>query len=161
MLLFLLNVKFSHFFIFWFFKYLPVIGRHLYVGRCLRWQMIHMNRDRHKKKYWNIMVIYKILRGVKLFELCCIYTCMLHILQWLSWSKNTSPTLITSSLLHPLIFTLQIFLIYPRIWFVHSLLLILPPPLSFQQFTKWLGLIILNHGMNKLPWRGLFIKTVV
>lgn len=90
-----------------------------------------------------------------------LHTCMLHILQWLSWSKNTSPTLITSSLLHPLIFTLQIFLIYPRIWFVHSLLLIPPPPLSFQQFTKWLGLIILNHGMNKLPWRGLFIKTVV
>lgn len=44
------------------------------------------------------MVIYKILRGVKLFELGCIYTGMLHILQWLSWSKPHPNNLLSTPL---------------------------------------------------------------
>lgn len=110
-LIFLLNVKFSHFFIFWFFKYL--IGRHFCVSQCLRWQMILMNTDRHK-----ISLEYK--GDLKNFERCkiilnfVVYSCMLHILQMIKFKSHPTP-----SLLHPLISTLQIFLIYPRIWLVH------------------------------------------
>lgn len=76
LLLFLLNVKFSHFFIFWFFKYL--IGRHLYVGRCLRWQMIHMNRDRHKK-----ILNYNV--DLQNFERCKIIWTLLHIYMYAAY----------------------------------------------------------------------------